>query len=84
MNEANITPTCCCTQEIAALTEHSLNNIVEIAASVEHSSDNIAEPYEELLSTPNLSLPTDVELEVVDLSNDPNVLRTTSINAKLS
>ena len=53
--------------------EHSLNNIVEIATSAKHSSDNITEPCEELLPTPNLSLPVDVELEVVDLSNDPSV-----------
>ena len=64
--------------------EHFLNNIVEIATSAEHSSDNIAEPCEKLLPTPNLSLPVDVELEVVDLSNDPSVPQTTSINAKLS
>ena len=59
LNEANATPTCCCTQETAALAEHSLNNIVE--------------PCEELPPTPNLTLPADVELEVVDLSNDPNI-----------
>ena len=64
--------------------KHSLNNIVETIAPTEHSSNNIAKPCEELLLTPNLSLPADVELEVVDLSNDPSVPRTTSINAKLS
>ena len=64
--------------------EHSLNNIVEIATPEEHSFDSIAEPCEELPPTPNLTLPTDVELEVVDLSNDPNIPRTTSINANLS
>ena len=87
MNEANTTPTCCYTQEIAAPVEHSFNNIVETAAPVdqslnnivetatpvEHSFDNIAERCEELLPTPNLSLPADMELEVVDLSNNPNV-----------
>ena len=49
-----------------------------------HSFDNSAEPCEKLLLTPNLSLPADVELEVVDLSDDPNVPQTTSINANLS
>ena len=38
----------------------------------------------ELSPTPNLTLPADVELEVVNLSNDPNIPRTTSINANLS
>ena len=83
MNEANTTPTCCCTQETAAAAEHSLNNIVETATPEEHSFDSIAEPCEELPPTPNLTLPADVELEVVDLSNDPNIPRTTSINANL-
>ena len=64
--------------------EHSLNNIVKTVALAEHSFDNIIELCEELLPTPNLSLPADVELEVVDLSNDPNVPQTTSINANLS
>ena len=84
LNEANATPTCCCTQETAALAEHSLNNIVETATPKEHSFDNIAEPCEELSPTPNLTLPADVEFEVVNLSNDPNIPRTTSINANLS
>jgi len=64
--------------------EHSLNNIAETETPAEHSFDNIAELCEKLLPTPNLSLPADMELEVVDLSNDPNVPRTTSINANLS
>ena len=34
--------------------------------------DNIAEPSEELPPTLNLSLPVDVELEVVNLSDNPN------------
>ena len=84
MNEANITSTCYCTQETVAPTEHSLNNIVEIVALVERSFNDIAEPCEELPSTPNLTLPADVELEVIDLSDDPNIPRTTSINANLS
>ena len=54
--------------------EHPFNNIVETVAPAGHSFDNIAESCEELLLTPNLSLPADMELEVVDLSNDPNVL----------
>ena len=58
--------------------------MVETATPEEHSFDSIAEPYEELSPTPNLTLPTDVELEVVNLSNDPNIPRTTSINANLS
>ena len=84
MNEANTTPTCCCTQETAVAVENSLNNIVETTTPEEHSFDSIAEPCEELPPTPNLTLPADVELEVVDLSNDPNIPRTTSINANLS
>ena len=44
-----------------------------MATSVERSFDNIVELYEELLPTPNLTLPADVELEVVNLSNDPNI-----------
>ena len=83
MNEANITLTCYCTQETTALAEHSLNNIVETATPEEHSFDNITEPCEELPPAPNLTLPADVELEVVNLSNDPNIPRTTSINANL-
>ena len=83
-NEANTTPACCCPQETAAPAKHSLNNIIETAAPVEHSFENIAESCEELLPAPNLSLPADMELEVVNLSNDPNVLWTTSINANLS
>ena len=63
--------------------EHSLNNIVKMATPVERSFDNIVELCEELLPTPNLTLPTDVELEVVDLSDEPNIPRTTSINANL-
>ena len=51
---------------------------------MEHSFDNIAERCEELLPTPNLSLPADMELEVVDLSNNPNVPWTTSINENMS
>ena len=51
---------------------------------MEHSFENIAESCEELLPAPNLSLPADMELEVVNLSNDPDVLWTTSINANLS
>ena len=46
--------------------------------------DNIAEPSEELPPTLNLSLPVDVELEVVNLSDNPNFPWTTSINANLS
>ena len=84
MNEANTTPICCCTQETAAPAEHSFNNIVETTTPVERSFDNIAELCEELPPTPNLTLLADVELEVVDLSNDPNIPRTTSINANLS
>ena len=84
MNEANTTPICCCIQETAAPTEHSFNNIVETTTLVERSFDNIAELCEELPPTPNLTLLVDVELEVVDLSNDPNIPRTTSINANLS
>ena len=64
--------------------EHSLNNIVETATLAKHSFDNITEPCEELPPTPNLTLPANVELEVVDLSDDPNIPRTTSINANLS
>ena len=67
MNEANTTPTCCCTQETTAPAKHSLNNIVETATPKEHSFDNIAEPCEELSPTP-----------------DPNIPRTTLINANLS
>ena len=84
MNEANITPTCCCTQETTAPAEHSLNNIVETATPEEHSFDNITEPCEELPPTPNFTLLADVELKVVDFSNDLNIPRTTSINANLS
>ena len=84
MNESNTTPTCCCTQETVAPAEHSLSNMVEIATPEEHSFDSIAEPCEELSPTPNLTLPADVELEVVNLSNDLNIPRTTSINANLS
>ena len=84
LNEASTTLACCCPQETAAPVEHSLNNIVEIAAPVEHSFDNIAESCEELLPAPNLSLPAYMELGVVNLSNDPNVPWTTSINANLS
>ena len=51
---------------------------------MERSFDNIAELYEELPPTPSLTLPANVELEVVDLSSDPNIPRTTSINANLS
>ena len=58
--------------------------MVEIATPKEHSFDSIAEPCEELSPTPNLTLPADVELEVVNLSNDLNIPRTTSINANLS
>ena len=36
---------------------------------MKHSANNIAEPCEESLPTHNLSLPADVELEVVNLSN---------------
>ena len=64
--------------------EHSLNNIVETTTPAKHSFDNITEPCEELPPTPNLTLPANVELEVVDLSDDPNIPRTTSINANLS
>ena len=74
LNEANTMPTCCCTQKTVAPMEHSLDCIVETVAPMECSFDNIAESCEELLLTPNLSLPADMELEVVDLSNDPNVL----------
>ena len=84
LNEANITPTCYCTQETAAPAEYSLNNIVETATLEEHSFDSIAKPCEELPPTPNLTLPADVELEVVNLSNDPNIPRPTSINTNLS
>ena len=73
LNEANTTPTCCCTQKTEAPAKHSLDSIVETATLVECSFDNIAEPCEELPPTPNLSLPADVELEVVDLSDDPNI-----------
>ena len=52
--------------------------------TTKHSLDNIDELCEELLPTPNLSLPVDMELDDVDLSNEPNVPRTTSINANLS
>ena len=68
---------------MAAPVEHSLYCVVETTALVERSFDNIAEPCEELPQTPNLSLLADVELEVVDLSNDPDIPRTTSINANL-
>ena len=54
-----------------------------MATPVERSFDNIVELYEELLPTPNLTLPADVELEVVDLSDKPNIPRTTLINANL-
>ena len=84
MNEANTTLICCCTQETVAPAEHSFNNIVETTTPVERSFDNIAELCEELPPTPNLTLLANVELEVVDLSNDPNIPRTTSINANLS
>ena len=70
--------------ETAAPVDQSLNNIVETATPMEHSFDNIAERCEELLPTPNLSLPADMELEVVDLSNNPNVPWTTSINENMS
>ena len=63
--------------------EHSLNNIVETATPEEHSFDNITKPCEELPPTPNLTLLVDVKLKVVDFSNDPNIPRTTSINANL-
>ena len=63
--------------------EHSLNNIVETATPEGHSFDSIAEACEELPPAPNLTLPVDVELEVVNLSNDPNIPQTTSINANL-
>ena len=53
--------------------EHSLNNIVETATPEGHSFDSIAEACEELPPAPNLTLPVDVELEVVNLSNDPNI-----------
>ena len=52
--------------------EHSLDSIIETAAPAERSFDNIAEPCEELPPTLNLSLPVDVELEVVNLSDNPN------------
>ena len=58
--------------------------MVETATPKEHSYDSIAEACEEFLPAPNLTLPADVELEVVDLSNDPNIPRITSINANLS
>ena len=48
------------------------------------SFDNIAEPCEELLLTPNLSLQADMELETINLNDDLNVPRITSTNANLS
>ena len=48
------------------------------------SFDNIVEPCEELLSTPNLSLQADMELETINLNDDLNVSRITSTNANLS
>ena len=56
---------------------------METATPEEHSFDSIAEPCEELPPALNLTLPADVELEVVNLSNDPNIPRTSSINANL-
>ena len=53
--------------------EHSLDSIIETTTPAKHSFDNIAEPCEELPPAPNLTLPVDVELEVVNLSNDPNI-----------
>ena len=64
--------------------EHSLDSIIETTTPAKHSFDNIAEPCEELPPTLNLSLPVDVELEVVNLSDNPNFPWTTSINANLS
>ena len=52
--------------------EHSLDSIIETAALAKHSFDNIAEPCEELPPTLNLSLLVNVELEVVNFSDNPN------------
>ena len=57
---------------MAALMEHSLDSIIETAAPAECSFDNIAETCEELPPTLNLSLLVNVELEVVNLSDNRN------------
>ena len=52
--------------------EHSLDSIIETATPAKRTFDNIAEPCEELPPTLNLSLPVEVELEVVNLNDNPN------------
>ena len=69
MNEANTTPACCYTQEAKTpVVEKSLPS-------------SLAELSEEPLAVTNFSL--DVELETINLNDDPNVQRPTSVNATL-
>ena len=69
MNEASTTPTCCYTQEAKTpVVEKSLPS-------------SLAELSEEPPGVTNFS--HDVELETINLSDDPNVQRPTSVNAIL-
>ena len=69
LNEASITPTCCYTQEAKTL-------------AVEKSlPSSQAELSEEPPTVTNFS--PDVELETINLSDDPNVQRLTSVNSTL-
>ena len=68
-NEASTTPTCCYTQEKDSL------------AIEENLPNSLAELSEEPLAVTNFS--PDVELETINLNDDPNVQRPTSANATL-
>ena len=69
MNEESTTPTCCYTQEkeTPAVEENLPNSLAELSE----------EPPEVTNFSPN------VELETINLSDDPNVQRPTSVNATL-
>ena len=67
MNEASTTPTCCYTQE-------KESPVIE-----ENLPSSLAELFEEPPTVTNFS--PDVELETINLSDDPNVQRPTSVNA---
>ena len=70
LNEASTTPTCYYTQETEGLM--AKNNL----------PSSLIEPSEEPLGVTNFS--PNVELETINLSDDPNVQRPTLVNATLS
>ena len=69
MNEASITPTCYYTQE------------TEIPAIEENLPGSLAELSKESPTVTNFSL--DVELESINLSDDPSIQQPTLVNATL-